>query len=662
MEVMASPGVAILPHPPSAVIVFGATRFAASINGEYIRMFENHAGRPMYSKRDSSKFLLYAAFRREWQIARKPSGGGLFGSCPGPEAADPTELNSPWVIGFHTDPKVLVEALPPQKTLVVSGTEATKLDVHGEYCIVRNGIQAQDVQDSNINTSVGGPSQYWRAGAAGCTQYGEPPQWKESIVVGQQPPVTVGGRPSSRILAFVGGAWAFTEPGTLKVVASCESQLVRPGRKPHTCFSKEAGTFIISAGYDDVLPASVEVGGPAEGRAGRARGEYYREPDFDGLVAFAKPDRSMFLFYSNQLGGWQFSAALGQGSGLFHPDARPCSPDLLRGSWQIVDEGNGHIHEGPIFIMAHPPPRHLTLLGWPSYMHQFAGEYELLHSPHVSSGRPMYARNVHSTDTTKLISGLVTSFWPQSMPSVTFGSTTLAHLSYSPLAGEWRVTLGHHRVAAAFAPEAHTPDSAPNWHLTDDSVGRCFPSSELRAFVEKPGPQAVLISGWRFSLNAAVKGEYFRTTELEGNRPVYAKLDGSMHLFYNSRRAEWHISRSGNGFASAALAFCGDPHTRDPSRLPRCWTVGAQLAPEMRVEPLPPTGALRLDGTVSFVSGYFQLVGHLHRRPLYRLAAELDMSVGVGSGLHAECDQDVLLHFSAENAAWVLSRATVEAE
>ncbi|CAJ1441837.1 unnamed protein product, partial [Effrenium voratum] len=77
-------------------------------------------------------------------------------------------------------------------------------------------------------------------------------------------------------------------------------------------------------------------------------------------------------------------------------------------------------------------------------------------------------------------------------------------------------------------------------------------------------------------------------------------------------QAAWTIAQ---GLDGPVLAACrSQPHTRDPSRLPRCWTVAVTSA-ALQVKALPLPSRLQIHGE-AMCAGTFRLAAS--KRPLYR--------------------------------------------
>lgn len=619
--------------PPAAVFVLGANGFSAALNGEYIRSTGGHNGRPWYRKRDGSMHLFYEARQREWQLARRP-GRGLFASCRGQDASDPTQLRSRWLVGAASGSDVRVEASPVPGMLRVRGEAAVSGGLDGAYCLLP--FRQQSIAGAcNATTGSSHAVEYRRAGLSGCSA--------GSLGAASGPVSEDGGgsgaaakgtaaKPGTDVrLAFLGGVWVFAKWPSMsagsssrapqcQVVASCPEQLLRPDRLSETCFG---GGLVVAGVCPEAVPVAVEVGGPVQGAAGRVRGEYHRGADFDGRPSFAKPDGSMFLFYSNHLGGWQLSGMLGQGAGIWHPDVRICSPDQLWGPWQAVEEKHGKVQFLHLAIKEHPLPVRMTFLGWPPALWQLVGDYVPLAG--LPGGRPAYFRggSWHSPN------------------------TTAVSVVYDEAVGEWTVAHGGRKLAAAYAPDAHRPDRAREWHLL--GTGRCVPAPSLRALVVRPGPGALLVSGRGGRISAAVNGVYARTPYDHHGRASYAKPDGSKHLFFSQRHAEWQIAGA-PGDPDGVLAFCPDVHARDPSQLSRPWVVGVAEDRAVEVQPALLADVLQVRSTGgALLEGEFRLVGQLHQRPFYRF-----IRGALQSTVLAEKGPPLLL-FSAVEGVWALA-------
>ena len=310
----------------------------------------------------------------------------------------------------------------------MAGARASHLALDGTYCLAEEGSR--------------GPA-YRRAGGGVCGGGGEAEAEAQAEAEAEEPR-----------LAYADGAWGFayggrtTTPGPPAAtpsqdaqpggapLAACETGLLRPDRLPPACFGEDFSV----AGVGPEVPAVVEVGGPVTVHgAARARGEYRRREDHDARPAYAKPDGSMFLFYSDHLGGWQLSSSLGRGGSISHHDVRAPSPDQLKGDWELHDDRHGAIRPAALKVLGHPPPPTVLLTGWPPRYRRLNGEYRLLEG---GGGRPRYGRLLRPRRAN--VSAVV---W------------------HDTAAGEWRVSRGGRAVAGSFAPGAHRPDEVSAWHL-----------------------------------------------------------------------------------------------------------------------------------------------------------------------------------------------------
>lgn len=285
----------------------------------------------------------------------------------------------------------------------------------------------------------------------------------------------------------------------------------------------------------------------------------------------------------------------------------------------MLDERNGEVQPLQLAVREHPLPARVTLAGWPAKLSWLSGSYEQLTGQ--SGGRPAYRRGGASNATAVL-------------------------LAYDSALGEWSVSRGARKLAVGFAPEAHRPDRVAEWHVLGPGV--CLRRPELRAAVTRPGPGAILLSGRGGRISAAVNGVYVRQPHDLHGRAAYSKPDGSKHLYFSQREAEWQISGALEDSAGV-LAYCPDPHARDPSRLARRWVVGVAEDWAVTARPAPPAQALRFRSGGALLEGEFRLAGELEQRPVYSFAK------GAVHSAALPARGPLLLRFAAAEAAWALA-------